>query len=167
MTAEEWRPVDGFPDYQVSDLGRVLSTRPRRGYRGPTVLRQTLGPNGYRAVTLYSAPQVQSQRSVHSLVAQAFVGRRPEGMEVRHLDGDRMNNRASNLAYGTKSDNHYDQVAHGTHPFARKTHCPAGHPYAGENLMLGENGRHRRCRACTYASNNRGAKSRRAAARAA
>lgn len=46
--------------------------------------------------------------SVHSLVATAFWGPRPEGQEVRHLDGNPKNNRADNLAYGTRTENILD-----------------------------------------------------------
>ncbi len=51
--------------------------------------------------------------SVHSLVCLAFRGPRPEGFEVRHLDGNARNNRADNLQYGTKIENAADREAHG------------------------------------------------------
>lgn len=43
--------------------------------------------------------------NVHSIVARAFLGERPEGMEVNHRDGDRCNCAASNLEYVTSSEN--------------------------------------------------------------
>jgi len=45
---------------------------------------------------------------VQRLVALAFLGPRPEGHETRHLDGNRLNNRLDNLAYGTRSQNQLD-----------------------------------------------------------
>lgn len=54
--------------------------------------------------------------TVHSLVAAAFLGPRPAGEDVRHLDGDPENNRASNLAYGTRTQNMADAREHGTLP---------------------------------------------------
>lgn len=45
---------------------------------------------------------------VHQLVALTFLGPRPKGQEVRHLDGNPLNNRADNLAYGTRTENIYD-----------------------------------------------------------
>ena len=37
-------------------------------------------------------------------------------MQVRHLDGNRNNNAASNLAWGTKAENEADKFQHGTTP---------------------------------------------------
>jgi hypothetical protein len=50
----------------------------------------------------------------HRLVAEAFHGPAPEGMECRHLDGTRDNNRPSNLAWGTPVENAADRRRHGT-----------------------------------------------------
>lgn len=58
----------------------------------------------------------QVNRKVASLVMLAFVGERPEGMDIRHLDGVVTNNNLSNLCYGTRSENILDCVRHGTHP---------------------------------------------------
>lgn len=46
---------------------------------------------------------------VHWLVAEAFLGIRPEGLVIRHLDGDGNNNRVENLSYGTPSQNFQDE----------------------------------------------------------
>lgn len=70
----------------------------------------------------------QRTRLVHQVVAEAFHGPRPAGLETRHLDGDLLNNRSENLAYGTHGDNVADSVLHGTHPNASKAECPVGHP---------------------------------------
>jgi len=45
---------------------------------------------------------------VHQLVARTFHGPQPEGQDVRHLDGNPQNNRADNLAYGTRRENILD-----------------------------------------------------------
>lgn len=52
---------------------------------------------------------------LHLLVAAAFIGPRPPGKIVRHLDGNRKNPRWGNLAYGTYAENTQDAIAHGTH----------------------------------------------------
>jgi hypothetical protein len=52
-------------------------------------------------------------KGVHVLVAEAFIGHRPPGMVVRHLDGNRKHNHVSNLAWGTPAENSADMVAHG------------------------------------------------------
>lgn len=43
--------------------------------------------------------------TVHSLVAYAFLGEKPEGKEIDHIDGDKLNNFASNLQYISHSEN--------------------------------------------------------------
>ena len=45
---------------------------------------------------------------------EAYVGPKPKGMETRHLNGNRQDNRLSNLSYGSHSDNQQDAVRHGT-----------------------------------------------------
>ena len=110
-------------------------------------MKQTPAGRGYPSVMLYRDGR-QARRTVHSLVAEAFLGPRPgEGVEVRHLNGDMTDNRLENLTYGTRSDNRNDTVVHGRHPMARKTHCTKGHPLSGENLRFDSSG-HRVCRTC-------------------
>jgi hypothetical protein len=89
-------------------------------------------------------------QNVHALVAAAFLGPRPEGMQVRHGDGSKDNNHLSNLCYGTASDNVRDSIAHGTQAMVRKTHCPQGHEYTPENIYVRSRGG-RECRTCVIA----------------
>jgi DNA-binding transcriptional regulator YiaG len=51
---------------------------------------------------------------VHGLVADAFIGKRPNGCEVAHLNGNPSDNRATNLCYKTKTENERDKATHGT-----------------------------------------------------
>jgi hypothetical protein len=144
---EKWRPVPGFErTYEVSSLGRIRSI-PRPRTRGG-IRKQYVTNAGYLAVIL-SQDGKTSNLSVHALVAAAFIGPRPEGMEVRHIDGDQLNLSASNLAYGTHSSNMLDKVRHGTHHEANKTHCPSGHPYNEANTYsIPSRPRARYCKPC-------------------
>lgn len=144
---ERWLSVPGHDGYEVSDLGRVRSWRGRWRRTEPRLLRQS-ERNGYMRVSLYDLDGAScSSQSVHALVALAFHGPRPEGNEVRHLNGDRYDNRLSNVAYGTPSENRKDAVRHGTHNMSSRTSCPKGHAYDEENTYLRRNGK-RDCRAC-------------------
>lgn len=109
-------------------------------------MRTCVTRKGYRQVSLWRDGGGHSL-FVHALVAQAFIGPRPEGLEVRHLNGDPLDNRPENLAYGTGSDNRADSIRHGTHHQARKTECPQGHPYDSTNTRFTPDGK-RKCRAC-------------------
>src|SRR5690242_190605 len=116
-TNEQWRPVVGYEGaYEVSDHGRVRSLMREvpAGQRGGTrlvpgrLLVAPLGRNGYRQVTLRRRTHL-----VHALVATAFLGERPPGLEVCHNDGDSENNAVANLRYDTVSENRLDTVRHG------------------------------------------------------
>lgn len=156
MTAfESWLPVPGFEDaYEVSDLGRVRTKdrvdslgRPLTGQLRRTPVWRGAGCR-YRSVGLSKGGR-KTTRSVHSLVAEAFHGPRPPGAVVRHLDGDALNNLATNLAWGTPLENIQDALAHGRNEAANRTHCPLRHPLAGDNLVRASLRRgHRSCRAC-------------------
>ena len=76
---EEWRPVVGYEGwYEVSNLGRVRRMRPSRNTHVGRVLVQSLRRKGsYRVVSLSKENEVHS-RFVHCLVAEAFLGPRPQ-----------------------------------------------------------------------------------------
>lgn len=161
MSAEEWRLVPGFEGaYQVSDSGRVRSlnriadTRPGVPTRFPgRVLATHEGNRGHLRVGLHR-DGINHQAWVHRLVLAAFVGPIPEGMEVRHLDGDPHNNFLFNLAYGTHSENVLDSVRHGTHSEARKTRCNSGHEFTPPNTRIDAKGA-RECIACRRIRNRK------------
>lgn len=114
---EEWRAIPGFAGrYEVSNLGRVRSFVAHGGKRRldtPHLLTTRPNVHGYRSVGLQVANRPRAF-VVHSLVALAFLGPRPHGLQVAHGDGDRMNSRLSNLRYATAVENAADRVAHGT-----------------------------------------------------
>lgn len=117
VSAERWLPIRGFPDYSISTLGRIKSSRsPHYGFkREPRVLPpRKAGPNGYVMIDL-RADGNRLPRTLHSLVLEAFVGPCPNGMEACHNDGTKTNNRLSNLRWDTNKANHLDSVRHGTH----------------------------------------------------
>ena len=118
MTASEiWKPVPGHVGYEVSSLGRVRSVDRYIAMRKKgRVLSPGRSSNGYLSVILAG----RASRTVHSLVAEAFIGPRPVGREVCHVDGDRGNAKAVNLRYGTPKENGQDRVRHGTSKWRRK-----------------------------------------------
>lgn len=115
---ETWRPVAGYEGhYEVSDLGAVASVK-----RG---VRRELAPlaqrSGHVGVGLCLSG-VKTRFRVHRLVAAAFLGDCPDGCEVRHLDGDPLNNAAKNLAYGSAAENRLDAYVHGGRRSGDKSH---------------------------------------------
>ena len=110
---EVWKPVPGWPGYEVSSLGRVRSAARvvecedgrRRRYQG-RVLRTQTHQDGYPQVTL-SVGGAASTRGVHRLVAEAFHGPPPfEGALVMHLDDDPLEQRPEQPALGNAAGEH-------------------------------------------------------------
>ncbi len=101
---EEWRDIPGFPGYKISNMGRV------QGIRVP-ILRQYTSSRGgnYPFVDLrgWDAEGKPKRRlaRVHALVAEAFIGPRPEGTVVNHKDHNRNNSHVDNLEYITQAEN--------------------------------------------------------------
>ena len=102
--------IDG---YEVTRDGRVFSTGSNwRGY-GRRELVQRLDPFGYPSVRL-TIDGRRKRYAVHRLVAATHLDSKPSaGHEVRHLDGDKLNNNASNLCWGTAKENADDRKRHG------------------------------------------------------
>ena len=93
-----------YEGYCVSDDGRVFGKDGRE-------LRQGPNDNGYMRVWLRVSGRYKAV-SVHSLVATAFIGKRPENCQARHLDGNQRNNSASNVVWGTLAENVADRKRH-------------------------------------------------------
>lgn len=108
MPIERWRVIPGFPRYEVSDTGRV------RGPHG--VMTPRIHPRGYLRVNLFGQHGVRRTFLIHRLMLEAFVGPRPPGMECRHLNGRKTDNRLSNLCWGTTKENVADAIRHGQRP---------------------------------------------------
>jgi hypothetical protein len=123
QSLEEWRPVVGYEGlYEVSSLGRVKSL-PRfcltkgggaRSVPG-RILRQCPRPNGYLAVPLGSGRGKAKTTAVAGIVAEAFLGPRPDGYLVTHGEKGKRCNHASNLSYKTPEGNMADKLRDGTH----------------------------------------------------
>lgn len=108
---ELWREVVGWP-YIVSSEGRIRRLTPAPGtWPGRYIKTHLNAKIGYQQVILHREAQAKTFR-VHRLVCEAFHGPPPEGHEVRHLNGDRLDNRRENLAWGTRKENAADSVFH-------------------------------------------------------
>jgi hypothetical protein len=150
MAIEElWRPVLGAEGrYEVSSLGRVRSLLRKT----PQVLKPSTGTHGYSILYIYVDGK-RRMRSVHQLVAEAFIGPRPDEVDVRHLNGVKSDCRAANLAFGSRSQNMLDAVAHGQNVNSQKTHCGVcGTPYDAANTYRRPDGG-RECRRCARRRN--------------
>ena len=100
MQEEEWRVIEDFPDYQVSNLGRVKSFNRRK--KEKILLYRPC--QDYQRVALQKDGK-QFSRFVHRLVAIAFIPNPENKPEVDHIDRDRKNNLVTNLRWATHQEN--------------------------------------------------------------
>jgi len=104
------RPIPGFPNYSVTDDGRIWTQRRPRVKGGWMRLSVnngywfTMARVGGKSIGLYA----------HFATALAWIGPRPEGLEVCHYDGNRLNNQVANLRWDTHAANMADAVRHGS-----------------------------------------------------
>ena len=103
---ETWRKCTVDDRYSVSNLGRVRRDVGGRGTRAGTILNTDKGRDGYPGVTFSHGRRGKSKHHfVHRLVAAAFFGPAPAGLEVNHKNGNKADARLENLEYVTPSDN--------------------------------------------------------------
>lgn len=102
---ETWRGVPGFPQYEVSSLGRVRSNLFHGKPRTKILKRSLRGKcRDYWGVTLYNDGVAYSMK-VSRIVAMSFLGAIPPGMQVNHKDGNKLNDCPNNLEIVTASEN--------------------------------------------------------------
>lgn len=114
---EEWKVLDVSPLHEVSSLGRVRSwaVSGHHGRRAgqPKLLTPAI-VKGYERVCVGLGSKRRTNASIHTLVATAFCSPRLPGQVCRHLNGNSLDNRAANLAWGSTADNSADAIRHGT-----------------------------------------------------
>lgn len=133
LPGEKWRPVLGYEVlYSVSNRGRVRREKPAPRTRVGYILH-TFFIHGYPATTLHKGG-VKKKRTIHTLVAEAFISPRPSGQHVNHKDGDKTNCRPENLEYVTPRENARHAVKTGLYPFGER-HSSRTHP---ERVPRGE-----------------------------
>ena len=106
------RKIKGFERYFISDSGDVFSTIRPKGELRP--MRPCVTRQGYHRIGLRNEEGKCRWFSVHSLVLEAFVCKRPKGLIACHRNGEHSDNKVSNLRWDTYKANEADKLLHGT-----------------------------------------------------
>ena len=93
-------PLEDYPGYFITKDGRVFKEK-----------TLTVGSNGYQSTGFRRG---DANRYIHDLVLETFVGKRPEGYDASHINGNRTDNRLENLLWESRKDNCRRQENHGT-----------------------------------------------------
>ena len=123
---EEWRDIEGYKGYQVSNKGRVrthgkITTTELHGKRkwADRILKLKIGKDKCSRVELWCDGKHKTFL-VHRLEAIAFLGKVPKDMTVNHKDGNRQNNSIDNLEWCSRADNIRYGFEHGQY---HMKHC--------------------------------------------
>ena len=106
LESEQWRAVEGYPGYEVSNLGRV-----RKNGKLTSSHRTR---KGYWQTNLYKRRK-QTLHYIHRLVAIAFIPNPENKPTVNHIDGNKDNNRVSNLEWATYLENNLHAIKNHLH----------------------------------------------------
>lgn len=94
---EQWKPIEGFPGYYVSDRGRVFG-------KSGKILSHEIMKKGYHRVGVFKGGKIH-HKMVHRLVAEAFIENPNNCPQVNHIDGNKDNNTVDNLEWCTNQYN--------------------------------------------------------------
>jgi hypothetical protein len=104
-----------FSHYVFRSDGEVVSL-----WNNPRILVGGVDKDGYRKLILIDDAGCRRYVRHASVICEAFHGTRPHGNGVRHLDGNRKNDKPFNLKWGTQKENCADKKLHGTEQCGEK-----------------------------------------------
>lgn len=130
IEGEIWKTIDGYPNYAISNKGRVLSKRryidmPNGGKRliEAKLLTLSINHKGYYRVQL-CRKGIYKLFFVHRLVANAYIQNIENKPQVNHIDGNKLNNCVENLEWSTNSENQKHAIKLGLKHHAEDSGIP-------------------------------------------
>lgn len=98
-----WKQIPGYSLYEASNLGEI------RHIKNKKIRKYTLGQSGYFSLTIRNDNQHNSRSSssvkVHKLISLTFIGTKPNGYQVDHINRIRTDNRVENLRVVSREEN--------------------------------------------------------------
>lgn len=120
---ETWKPIPNFSRYEASDYGNLRSMN-YKNTKTVKVLTPAKSPDGYMKTMLVDDSGQYKSWTVHKFVALTFLGDIPEGMEINHKNGNKVDNSLDNLEYVTRSENILHSYAMGLQPKPKGSNNP-------------------------------------------
>ncbi len=117
LEGEEWRPVVGWSNYMISNIGRVyskirLKPNTKNTTCGGAMCGNTKTKMGYIVAKLRYCGKNKTCK-VHRLVAEAFLPKE-DGLDIiNHKDGDKTNNHVSNIEWCNPLQNNLHALSTG------------------------------------------------------
>ncbi len=109
MEGEVWKDIEGYEGiYQVSNMGRVKSLNYNHTKK-PRILKQSVNGRGYPQLNLYKGP-IRKIKTVHTLVAKAFIPNPENKYTVDHINTVRHDNKLENLRWATLKENMNNEI---------------------------------------------------------
>ena len=108
---EIWKEIKDYPNYQISNLGRIKALKfysniHKRYYDRELLLKEKKNSHGYKFISLGCGKRgTRKNIAIHRLVAEAFIPNPNNLPEVNHIDGNKLNNNIDNLEWCTRSEN--------------------------------------------------------------
>ena len=142
---ENWRFINENPDYMVSDHGRVMSLKGK----SKQMMSSFINANSYENLQLFNKG-IYTMHLMHRLVAKAFIPNPRNLPQVNHLDGNTLNNHASNLEWCDAYDNIRHAILTGLRPRGRQsipcatTDASGSVVHAYPSMMAMQRGEHMR-----------------------
>ena len=123
---EIWKEIEGFDGrYSISNYGRIrqneltfTSLQNKVIHHEEKIIESHIWQSRYLRIDLVNNKKNKKHRLntyVHKLVAEMFIGPRPQGYVIDHIDGNYLNNRADNLRYCTKKENQNNPITKERH----------------------------------------------------
>lgn len=103
-----WKTIDEFPNYDINNLGQVRNNK--TGY----IKKPSIGKRGYSVVSLQK-DRKQYLKTIHRLIAKAFIDNPYNKPEINHIDGDKTNYSLDNLEWCTAQENNIHMRKTGLH----------------------------------------------------
>lgn len=141
---EVWVAIKDYPSYEVSNFGNVRSLdrwikRGNNGYfKKGKLFTNTVNGVGYPVASISNEKHQVKTKTIHSLVAEAFIPKVEGKKIINHIDGDKTNNHVSNLEWCTYSENIAHSYKVTRKPILRENNKKTGqkHTYINSRLVF-------------------------------